>query len=154
MDFMKNYSKQLSTTVKNKKDEELVSTKDVVDHGAMSDVNTILKSKEHIYQQLMTSQLQEKNILKIKKEVIYATTDKQMDNERHIDPLQKKINDMSKSELIRECNNIKDTTIELKNDSESLVEDIQLAKNNTFDTINAIMNDLKRKFQLDNLDIN
>ncbi|QQG31582.1 virion core protein [Swinepox virus] len=153
MDFMKNYSKQLSTTVKNKKDEELVSTKDVVDHGAMSDVNTILKSKEHIYQQLMTSQLQEKNILKIKKEVIYATTDKRMDNECQ-DPLQKKINDMSKSELIRECNNIKDKTIELKNDSESLVEDIQLAKNNTFDTINAIMNDLKRKFQLDNLDIN
>ncbi|NHN20591.1 hypothetical protein G6046_06570, partial [Bacillus amyloliquefaciens] len=68
MDFMKKYTKDLETTVRNKKDEEIASTSNLINNKSvtLTDVDTMLKSKEHLYQQMMINQLEEKKTLKIK----------------------------------------------------------------------------------------
>nr|ASF87515.1 virion core protein [Sheeppox virus] len=158
MDFMKKYTKDLETTVRNKKDEEIASTSNLINNKSvtLTDVDTMLKSKEHLYQQMMINQLEEKKTLKIKNIEIKNNSNKlndQCSEKKQNDPL-KKIKSISHDELVEELKDIKDKTKSLQDDSDSLIKDISVAKDTTFDAINSIMNNLKKRLNIDKLDDN
>ncbi|ABI99259.1 Virion core protein [Deerpox virus W-848-83] len=149
MDFMAKYAKELASTSRNRRDDEISTIKPNDSSAQISDVDTMLKSREKLYQKMIVEQLEEKKILKVTNIRIPASPQSSDVNSPNMDNSNSSI---SREEIIRECEDIKDRTTSLQNEADNLVQDIATTRDNTMDAINAIMKELSKKFQLGNLD--
>ncbi|QHR82635.1 core wall protein [Brazilian porcupinepox virus 1] len=150
MDFMTKYSKQLSSSSNNIKDEEpklQTDNKPSNFKDNNDDTETKLKTKEKLYQKMIIDQLNDKKVLKVntvrydKPQFVLPTLP-----ELPLLPPNYKPN-MSKDDMIKECKDIRAQTSTLQDDANNLVSGIKQVKDETMGFIQSYIDELTKRLQ-------
>nr|WGO62721.1 virion core protein [Wadden Sea poxvirus] len=159
MDFMDKYIKSLTDISKLSNDSILYTRINDIYYDNNNDNdndndNVNIKNQENEFQKMIKEKLEEKNLLKVKdttnkSELIIYTkcpqTTLKDDNKISSDEVNK---------LKIECENIKSETKNIQDETSKLLDDISTVRNDTMDSINALIKELTQKFQLSNLSTN
>ncbi|AQT35943.1 virion core protein [Myxoma virus] len=154
MDFMVEYEKWIDATARNTATEE----DDPNPLGRrLGTGRTRFESSERQYQQQLIEQLRKQQMLRIEipQELGTPSTscvrdvDASSATSTDIVPVDRRI--CTVPDIQKELDSVKTETCSLQRQSEDLISDISMAKDSTFGAINALMDDLRKRFQSNQL---
>ncbi|AGU99776.1 m93L [Myxoma virus] len=151
MDFMAEYAKWIDATARNSTTEE----DDPNPFGKRPNSRRVpFESNERQYQQQLIEQLRKQQTLRI--QIPQELVDVPVSCARNDDavvtsvaPTDRRI--CAVPDIQKELDNVKTETCSLQRQSEDLISDISMAKDSTFGAINALMDDLRKRFQSNQL---
>ncbi|AQT37643.1 virion core protein [Myxoma virus] len=145
MDFMVEYEKWIDATARNTATEE----DDPNPLGRRPGTGrTRFESSERQYQQQLIEQLRKQQMLRI--EIPQELGTPSTSCVRNVDASSATSTDIV-PDIQKELDSVKTETCSLQRQSEDLISDISMAKDSTFGAINALMDDLRKRFQSNQL---
>ncbi|AAF18046.1 gp093L [Rabbit fibroma virus] len=148
MDFMTEYEKWIETTAKSYKEDDDPNpfAKRPGSRRAQ------LEDNEQQYQQQLIDQLRKQQLLKIEipqDPELVANCPTNTDTSSSIVPMERRI--CTIHDVQKELDSVKTEMCSLQRQSDELISDISVAKDSTFGAINALMDDLRKRFQSNQL---